>query len=142
MSNSAIINQLDFYSAADTGSGVDVSREDLEQWVALGLFLYERVMDIDRRWSTDPQRIPAAEVQALYRRWHAASEHFLPLIRRLEAAGETLCAAEEFRKAMAFASIQASWDLERIVKSVRQVEQGRTRPMAEVMDELRRRVHR
>jgi len=140
MSGSAINAQLDFYQRSAV-TGV-IPKRDLEQWLALGLFLYQRVQEVELQWAKEPKTITAEDVQALYRRWHAASEPFLQLIASEEAKGEPVAGAEAFRLASAHAATQASWHLARIAESARQVQERRTRPMAQVMDELRHRIHR
>jgi hypothetical protein len=89
----------------------------------------------------EPERAPAADqVVADYRWWYDASQNELNLLRAIEREGETVARSDEFKQAVAEARIYG-YESDRILQAIRRMEQGEKGiPLAEAMDELRRRA--
>lgn len=119
---------------------------ELEALIDLGLALLETIRRIDRRLrqnirsgSVPFRKTDVEAVAALYEQWYAPCTPILRELERLESEGYMVDNAEAFRDACR-SSPAPGLEPEALAAAERQFQQGKGRPLGEVMDAIRRRA--
>lgn len=121
--------------------------KDLEDIIAFGTFVYDRIKHIDAEWSNEmdaagqvPDEADALAVWNLYANWSRKTEANLKLVGTMEAKGYHVEGVDRYRDAYRDAQLVTSVSIDRFRLSLRHQGEGRTRPLGELRDELRRRA--
>jgi hypothetical protein len=119
---------------------------DLEDWLDFGISLLGAIHKIDARYR---ERVRSKEqaldrhvvegIQQLYELWFNPCEHLLREIERFEADGFALENAQSFRDACASSPVPGL-EPEKLLAAQQQFDQGRGRPLTEVMNGIRNRT--
>ena len=119
---------------------------DLQDVLRMSLSLFDSIRARDQRWSDEVRggrrpyiQTEAEEFHYFYSAWLAPAKEILENMRRCERNGFALEAAQRFREAVTHARLAASESVQQTIDSIRDLEQGRGVPLAEVRDELRSR---
>jgi hypothetical protein len=113
----------------------------VEETIGTSLSVFEAINDAALAAQALPteQRDPAAEqIIAHYRRWFDCSQRELQFLLSLEAAGHAVAGADEFKHALAEARL-FGYESDRLIRTVRALDEGHGLRFEEAMGELRRR---
>jgi hypothetical protein len=120
---------------------------ELEEVIAFTNFVYERLSRIEEEWSdeldrtgADPKLDDARAVERLYRNWCERARSNLGHAAVLERAGHEIKGADDLRRAMREVEGILSMPVDRLRRAAESVREGRTRPLGEIRDALRRRL--
>jgi hypothetical protein len=134
-------------SASQSNQQVAIVTRELEDLLAMAVALYGRINAGVQRWQasvkdweSDAWVNEARQFETRYRKLLEAFGHIADELARWESDGQRLKGAEEFRKTKLDLDLLCQLSVDRLLKSDESSRQGRGRPMAEVRDELRRRL--
>jgi exonuclease VII large subunit len=134
-------------SASEPSAGVATVRREYEDLLAMAVALYERIRTGVQQWqaSVKDWESPAwldqaRQFEARYRRLQETFANIAAALADLEAAGGRPEGALEFRAAKLDLDLLCQLSVDRMLKADESLRQGRGRSMAEVRDELRRRL--
>jgi hypothetical protein len=124
-----------------------VAREDLEALLTMAVAWYDQLGRATRRATVDvngrPKPVDSQVLERLreaHAKYHQACQPVVRLIERARLRGEEPARVEDFMGTVGEAYLIA-YRQEQIDRGERAADAGQTRPLAEVRDELRRRVH-
>ena len=120
---------------------------EIEGRVKVALALFEVIRDFDERVARDAlagavtwDRALADEIRKLYAGWEKLTVHILPQLKALAGEGFNVEGGEAFKAAVLDVRSVLNCSLDRLEESARQAREGKTRPLAEVADGIRRRL--
>jgi len=116
--------------------------------VAYANFIYDRIKRIDEEWTAQlggsggaPPDADADAVWELYAKWCGKAEADLRRANELDAKGITIQGIDRLRQAYYEARDLLSVVPEQVRRAARSAQEGHTRPLGEIRDELRRELH-
>ena len=129
---------------AYAGTDVEAAREDLDTLLALAVEWYAQLGRTTRRATGEAgaQPIDAQVLEGMrqaHARYHAACQPVLRLIERARLRGQEPARVEDFMRTVGEAFL-IGYRQQQTARAERDADAGRTRPLAEVRDELQRRV--
>ena len=143
--------QLQHYEAeSDRLRATDdaAARAEAQEVVAYANFVYDRIRHVDEEWSADlasrgetPSDADARAVWDLYARWCGKAEADLRRAAALDAKGHRIAGLDRFRQAYYEVRDVLSVAPDRLRRSTESANHGRTRPLSEIRDELRRELN-
>ena len=123
----------------------EVSIRELQQVIAFANFLYDRIKRVDEECSAEvaaagrtPSEEDARAVEGLYAAWARKAEVDLRRASEFEGRGQHIGGLDRFRQAYYEARATLSVPAERARAAARHAQAGRTRPLGDIRDELRR----
>lgn len=139
---------LDFLAKqARSYVGGDVAREDLDALLALAVTWYGQLGRATRKATLDANGRPKPTdphvlegLREAHAKYHEACQPVLRLIARAHLRGDDPARVEDFMGTVGEAYLIA-YRHEQIDRAERAADAGQTHPLAEVRDELQRRVH-
>lgn len=125
-------------------TGADL-RHELDSFVALGLAAYEELGELTREATaqaldSEESELVIAGVREAHARYLEACQPVLRLIQQARPIGAEPKRLDQFMATVGEANLIAH-RYDQVVNSQQEADEGRTRTMKEVQDELRRRVH-
>jgi hypothetical protein len=120
---------------------------ELEARLKTALALFDHVRRLDEQMTA--QLVAAGTtwtpesaewLMAFYRDWERPTSQIAKRIAELQAQGQPVEGADEFRAATLRARSTLNISLEKLERSVREADEGKLRPLGEIRDELRRRA--
>jgi hypothetical protein len=119
---------------------------DLEEVIAFGNYVFERIRAMDEEWSAEaraagtmPSEGDAKAVANLYDKWRHCARIAMSQAAVFEKAGHMVKGADRLREFCREVDGILSVPAERLLQAAQHVREGRTRPLGEVRDELLRR---
>lgn len=118
---------------------------ELEARLKTALALFDHVRRLDEQMTAElvaagttwtPEL--AEQLMTFYREWERPTTEIARRIADLQAKGQPVEGADEFRAAALRARSTLNISLEKLERSVREADQGKLRPLGEIRDELRR----
>ena len=145
MSDQAGARSEAIQSGGDRASA-EVVRRELDATLALALAAYAQIGELSREVAPMSGAVATSEPDVVtaigeaYARYHEACGPVLRLIERARQLGVEPKRLTDFMGSVGEADLIAH-HYDAVIESERQADAGRTRPMGEVRDELRRRLH-
>jgi hypothetical protein len=120
---------------------------EIEGRIKVAVAIFEVIRDFDERLARDAlsgavtwDRTLADEIRKLYAAWEKLTIHIVPQLKAASARGFVVEGSEAFKTAVLDVRSVLNFSLDRLEESARQVREGKTRPLAEVADGIRRRL--
>jgi hypothetical protein len=125
-------------------------REAMEFWelqerLRMSLSLYDSIQLLNRTWGDAIDqgrgtwsRADAEEMHGLFSEWLRPSRELRRGVAEMEKAGFKFAGIERFREAIVEAGFATSMTVQETLDAIRDCEEGRGIPLAEIKDELRR----
>jgi hypothetical protein len=120
---------------------------EMEGRIKVAVALFEVIRDFDERLAREAlegtitwDRALADEIRTLYASWERLTIHLIPQLKAASAKGFTVEGSEAFKSAVLDVRSVLNISLDRLEESARQAREGKTRPLAEVADGIRRRL--
>jgi hypothetical protein len=121
----------------------------MEAIIAYANFIYDRIKHIDEEWSGElaadgstPSEGDALAVENLYRTWCGKADVNLRRAAELDAKGMRIRGLDRFRQAYYEARSILSISTDRVRRAARSAQDGRTRTLGDIRDELRSKLDR
>jgi hypothetical protein len=143
--------QLRFYETQSESAHQrqdDAAWAEIQEVVALANFVFGRIKRIDEEWSGElaaagkaPSEGDALALERLYVKWCAKAELDLRRATELDAKGFKIVGLDRFRQAYYEAKDILSIPTDRVRRAAQDVEEGRSRPLGAIRDELRRKLN-
>jgi hypothetical protein len=151
-STESLERQLHFYETQSTAGrhgDDDASRAELQEVVAFGNFIYERIKHAAEERSAAaaaagalPSEDDARVLENYYAKWCARAEADLRRAAELDAKGHRIAGLDRFRQALYEAKEILSTPSDRVRRSALSAREGRLRTLGEIRHELRRQADR
>jgi hypothetical protein len=141
------IESLDKSAAEVSASPRATVTGDLEDLLAVAVAIFDHLGAGVQRWQasvkdwkSDAWLDEARQFETRYRKLHQAFGHIAQLLAHWESIGTRVEGADAFRKTKLELDLLCQFSVDRLLKADESIHHGRGRPMAEVRDELRRRL--